>query len=91
MVDVDFPNTTESYKLYSQVCDLPEYFLLKSHILFPFLLNFALWQRVVASDIKECVCRAPDTPYDGLLFFLSLIRLSDLRRLVAMSIAVLNA
>ncbi|KAI4350889.1 hypothetical protein L6164_005295 [Bauhinia variegata] len=37
-VDVDFPNTTESYKLYSQ--------------------------RVIASDIKECVCRAPDTPYD---------------------------
>ncbi|CAI0450628.1 unnamed protein product, partial [Linum tenue] len=37
-VDVDFPNTTESYRLYSQ--------------------------RVIASDIKECVCRAPDTPYD---------------------------
>lgn len=37
-VDIDFPNTTESYKLYSQ--------------------------RVIASDIKECVCRAPDTPYD---------------------------
>ncbi|XP_061357369.1 actin-related protein 4-like isoform X2 [Gastrolobium bilobum] len=37
-VDLDFPNTTESYKLYSQ--------------------------RVIASDIKECVCRAPDTPYD---------------------------
>ncbi|KAK4267975.1 hypothetical protein QN277_024686 [Acacia crassicarpa] len=37
-VDVDFPNTTESYKLYCQ--------------------------RVIASDIKECVCRAPDTPYD---------------------------
>lgn len=37
-VDVDFPHTTESYKLYSQ--------------------------RVIASDIKECVCRAPDTPYD---------------------------
>ncbi|XP_022134917.1 actin-related protein 4 [Momordica charantia] len=38
IVDLDFPNTTESYKLYSQ--------------------------RVIASDIKECVCRAPDTPYD---------------------------
>ncbi|XP_012463097.1 actin-related protein 4 [Gossypium raimondii] len=37
-VDVDFPHTTESYRLYSQ--------------------------RVIASDIKECVCRAPDTPYD---------------------------
>ncbi|CAK7349750.1 unnamed protein product [Dovyalis caffra] len=37
-VDLDFPNTTESYRLYSQ--------------------------RVIASDIKECVCRAPDTPYD---------------------------
>ncbi|XP_022729061.1 actin-related protein 4-like [Durio zibethinus] len=37
-VDIDFPNTAESYKLYSQ--------------------------RVIASDIKECVCRAPDTPYD---------------------------
>ncbi|XP_021278805.1 actin-related protein 4 [Herrania umbratica] len=37
-VDIDFPNTTESYKLYSQ--------------------------RVIVSDIKECVCRAPDTPYD---------------------------
>ncbi|KAE9458208.1 hypothetical protein C3L33_09887, partial [Rhododendron williamsianum] len=39
-VDLDFPNTTESYRLYSQ--------------------------RVIAGDIKECVCRAPDTPYDGL-------------------------
>ncbi|GAA0185327.1 actin and actin related protein [Lithospermum erythrorhizon] len=38
VVDLDFPNTTESYKLYSQ--------------------------RLIASDIKECVCRAPDTPYD---------------------------
>lgn len=38
IVDLDFPNTTESYKLYCQ--------------------------KVVASDIKECVCRAPDTPYD---------------------------
>ncbi|XP_042515364.1 actin-related protein 4 [Macadamia integrifolia] len=37
-VDLDFPNTTESYKLYCQ--------------------------RAIASDIKECVCRAPDTPYD---------------------------
>ncbi|CAA6666619.1 unnamed protein product [Spirodela intermedia] len=37
-VELDFPNTTESYKLYSQ--------------------------RVIASDIKECVCRVPDTPYD---------------------------
>lgn len=35
---LDFPNTTESYKLYSQ--------------------------RVIASDIKECVCRAPDTTFD---------------------------
>ncbi|KAF8388449.1 hypothetical protein HHK36_027121 [Tetracentron sinense] len=37
-VDLDFPNTTESYKLYAQ--------------------------RVIASDIKESVCRAPDTPFD---------------------------
>ncbi|OMP00118.1 Actin-related protein, partial [Corchorus capsularis] len=37
-VDIDFPNTTESYKLYSK--------------------------SVIASDIKECVCRAPGTPYD---------------------------
>ncbi|KAL7612799.1 hypothetical protein Lser_V15G08427 [Lactuca serriola] len=37
-VDLDFPNTTESYRLYCQ--------------------------RFIASDIKECVCRAPDTPYD---------------------------
>ncbi|CAM8977114.1 unnamed protein product [Rhodiola kirilowii] len=37
-VDLDFPNTTESYRLFSQ--------------------------RVIVSDIKECVCRAPDTPYD---------------------------
>ncbi|QHN78194.1 Actin-related protein [Arachis hypogaea] len=37
-VNLDFPHTTESYKLYSQ--------------------------RVIASDIKECVCRAPDSPYD---------------------------
>lgn len=36
--DVDFPNTTESYRLYSQ--------------------------RVIASDIKDSVCRAPDSPYD---------------------------
>ncbi|GMH20904.1 hypothetical protein Nepgr_022746 [Nepenthes gracilis] len=37
-IDLDFPNTTESYKLYCQ--------------------------RVIASDIKDCVCRAPDTLYD---------------------------
>ncbi|KAL8135526.1 hypothetical protein AgCh_010246 [Apium graveolens] len=37
-VDINFPQTTESYRLYSQ--------------------------RIIASDIKECVCRAPDTPYD---------------------------
>ncbi|XP_068649759.1 actin-related protein 4-like isoform X2 [Aristolochia californica] len=37
-VELDFSNTTESYKLYSQ--------------------------RVIASDIKECVCRAPDAAYD---------------------------
>ncbi|KAM3248219.1 actin-related protein 4 [Capsicum chacoense] len=37
-VDVDFPDTTESYKLYCQ--------------------------RAIASDIKECVSRVPDTPYD---------------------------
>ncbi|KAF1872677.1 hypothetical protein Lal_00016514 [Lupinus albus] len=39
-INLDFPHTTESYKVYSQ--------------------------RVIASDIKECVCRAPDSPYDGL-------------------------
>ncbi|KAE9613930.1 putative Actin family [Lupinus albus] len=37
-INLDFPHTTESYKVYSQ--------------------------RVIASDIKECVCRAPDSPYD---------------------------
>ncbi|KAL7599440.1 hypothetical protein Lser_V15G20901 [Lactuca serriola] len=37
-VDLDFPNTTESYRLYCQ--------------------------RFIVSDIKECMCRAPDTPYD---------------------------
>ncbi|KAE9611197.1 putative Actin family [Lupinus albus] len=36
-VDLDFQNTTESYKLYSQ--------------------------RLIASDIKESVCLAPDTPF----------------------------
>ncbi|KVI11263.1 hypothetical protein Ccrd_010329, partial [Cynara cardunculus var. scolymus] len=41
-VDVDFPNTTESYRMYCQ--------------------------RVIASDIKECVCRAPDTPYDDISY-----------------------
>ena len=68
-VDLDLPNTTESYKLYSQVGDLQRIF--PSHLsnvcyfysmFFPFFLS----QRVIASDIKECVCRAPDTPYDGL-------------------------
>ncbi|KMZ67761.1 Actin-related protein [Zostera marina] len=37
-IDLNFPMTTESYKLYSQ--------------------------RVIASDIKECVCRTPDSPFD---------------------------
>ncbi|KAJ0975119.1 hypothetical protein J5N97_017084 [Dioscorea zingiberensis] len=37
-IDLDFPNTTESYRLYCQ--------------------------KLIASDIKECVCRAPDTAYD---------------------------
>lgn len=37
-VDLDFPNTTESYRLYSK--------------------------KIIAGDIKESVCRAPDTPYD---------------------------
>ncbi|GJV03137.1 actin-related protein 4 [Tanacetum coccineum] len=41
-VDLDFPNTTESYRLYCQ--------------------------REIASDIKECVCRAPDTPYDDVSY-----------------------
>lgn len=41
-VDLDFPNTTESYRLFSQ--------------------------REIASDIKECVCRAPDTPYDEIAY-----------------------
>jgi hypothetical protein len=74
-VDLDFPNTTESYKLYSQVCDWSQFFI---EILYPLYLIFLeypfhfyflivlLLQRVIASDIKECVCRAPDTPYDGL-------------------------
>ena len=33
---------------------------------FHFFLVVFLLQRVISSDIKECVCRAPDTPYDGL-------------------------
>ncbi|KAL9260217.1 Actin-related protein [Drosera capensis] len=37
-VNLDYPSTTESYRLYCQ--------------------------KVIASDIKESVCRAPDTPYD---------------------------
>ncbi|CAL9108137.1 unnamed protein product [Musa acuminata var. zebrina] len=37
-VDLDIPNTTESYKLYSQ--------------------------RAIASDIKESVCRVPDTAFE---------------------------
>ncbi|XP_071701503.1 actin-related protein 4-like [Rutidosis leptorrhynchoides] len=41
-VDVDYPNTTESYRQYCQ--------------------------REIASDIKECVCRAPDTPYDDVSY-----------------------
>lgn len=46
-VDLDFPNTRESYKLYCQ--------------------------RVIANDIKECVSRAPDTPYDGFFLLLAII------------------
>ncbi|OAY63543.1 Actin-related protein 4 [Ananas comosus] len=38
IVDLDFPNTTESYKLYST--------------------------RAIAGDIKESVCRVPDTPFE---------------------------
>ncbi|CAN4115502.1 unnamed protein product [Withania somnifera] len=38
IVDLDFPDATDSYKQYCQ--------------------------RAIASDIKECVSRAPDTPYD---------------------------
>ncbi|WVY95806.1 hypothetical protein V8G54_027957, partial [Vigna mungo] len=38
IVDLDFPHTTEGYKLYCQ--------------------------RVIVEDIKECVCRTPDSPYD---------------------------
>ncbi|CAL9132401.1 unnamed protein product [Musa textilis] len=37
-IDLDIPNTTESYKLYSQ--------------------------RAIASDIKESVCRVPDTAFE---------------------------
>ncbi|KAG6516497.1 hypothetical protein ZIOFF_026962 [Zingiber officinale] len=39
IINLDFPNTTESYKLYSQ--------------------------RAIASDIKESVCRVPDTAFEG--------------------------
>ncbi|KAG6512741.1 actin-related protein 4-like [Zingiber officinale] len=38
IINLDFPNTTESYKLYSQ--------------------------RAIASDIKESVCRVPDTAFE---------------------------
>nr|GMD60748.1 actin-related protein 4-like [Ipomoea batatas] len=50
-VDLDFPNTTESYKLYCQ--------------------------KVIASDIKECVSRAPDTPYDGLCSYVGFFPISS--------------
>ncbi|KAK8934154.1 Actin-related protein 4 [Platanthera zijinensis] len=42
VLDFDFPNTTQSYKMY--------------------------FQRAIAADIKECVCRVPDTPYDEVAY-----------------------
>ncbi|XP_044984417.1 actin-related protein 4-like isoform X3 [Hordeum vulgare subsp. vulgare] len=42
VVDLDFPNTTESYRLYHM--------------------------RAIASDIKETVCRVPDTPFDEVAY-----------------------
>ncbi|XLT86475.1 hypothetical protein HN873_008228, partial [Arachis hypogaea] len=61
-VNLDFPHTTESYKLYSQVCSRSNYSF--SYALCPLDADCLLRQRVIASDIKECVCRAPDSPYD---------------------------
>lgn len=68
-VDLDIPNTTESYKLYSQVhvqfvslfCCCTYSTFLNPHI----VANVADWQRAVASDIKESVCRVPDTAFEG--------------------------
>uniref|UniRef100_R7W4V8 Actin-related protein 4 n=1 Tax=Aegilops tauschii TaxID=37682 RepID=R7W4V8_AEGTA len=42
VVDLDFPNTTDSYRLYHM--------------------------RAIASDIKETVCRVPDTPFDEVAY-----------------------
>jgi actin-like protein 6A len=42
VVDLDFPNTTDSYRLYCM--------------------------RAIASDIKESVCRVPDTPFDEVAY-----------------------
>ncbi|KAM3259698.1 hypothetical protein ACQJBY_051153 [Aegilops geniculata] len=42
VVDLDFPNTTDSYRLYHM--------------------------RTIASDIKETVCRVPDTPFDEVAY-----------------------
>ncbi|KAK7391931.1 hypothetical protein VNO78_20355 [Psophocarpus tetragonolobus] len=39
--------------------------------------DYVLQKRIIASDIKECVCRAPDTPYDGLFTFCSLLVIYD--------------
>ncbi|XLT50984.1 hypothetical protein HN873_043588, partial [Arachis hypogaea] len=61
-VNLDFPHTTESYKLYSQVCSRSNYSF--SYASCPLDADCLLRQRVIASDIKECVCRAPDSPYD---------------------------
>ncbi|KAG6752961.1 hypothetical protein POTOM_043002 [Populus tomentosa] len=62
-VDLDFTNTSESYRLYSQVCDCLDNIPCEDE--YRFVSDCLFWkQRVIASDIKECVCRAPDTPYD---------------------------
>uniref|UniRef100_A0ACD5XJ33 Uncharacterized protein n=1 Tax=Avena sativa TaxID=4498 RepID=A0ACD5XJ33_AVESA len=42
VVELDFPNTTDSYRLYCM--------------------------RAIASDIKESVCRVPDTPFDEVAY-----------------------
>jgi len=68
-VDLDFTNTTDSYRLYSQVCDCLDNIPCEDE--YRFVSDCLFWkQRMIASDIKECVCRAPDTPYDGVYFFI---------------------
>ena len=70
VVDLDFPNTMDSYRLYCMVCSLPNLYFLFCFL--DFCLDafngdaYCISQRAIASDIKESVCRVPDTPFDGI-------------------------